>query len=210
MGLRRPGTIIRFWTPKVRNQAHVSPPALLKIISILCIFSIMGTIVYSLYLSLDGLVFNAEMDPSDALSIAVLHFLVPFAVAVSISTNSPLSRPLITLYFLIASLAALMGRGYFAAISINPPLHASLTLALGIVVVGHLHASRKMRAYYALLRGDEVPAGTGDAAIDLIENPWPGERTRALLNWVAEHLETVVIIGLIVAVVLGWRSMNNQ
>lgn len=208
MGLWRPATKIRFWTPKVRNRSYVQPPALLKLISALCVFSIVGTIIYYLVVALGDVVSGSSIEPTSALYVSILHFLLPLLIAVAISTNSGTSRILIVAYFLILGSATALGKGFLGSLAIDETLRATLAIGLLVSVSAYLYLGSKARAYYALLSGDEVPTGVGDEAVELVENPWPGERGRAVIEWLVDHLETIVILGLIVAVILGWRSMT--
>lgn len=207
MGLWRPATRIRFWTPKYRNRPYVQPPALLKIISVLSVVSIIGTVVYYLMIVLGDVVASTSIEPASAIYVSVLHFLLPFTIALSISTNSPLSRPLIVLYFLVLCGATMLGKGFAGGVDIDGGLKATISVAVFLAVSAWLFLGPKVRAYYALLAGDDVPMGTGDQAVELIEDPWPGKKARATIEWLADHLETLVLLGLIAAVVLGWRSM---
>ena len=208
MGLWRPATKIRFWTPKFRNRPYVQPPGFLKLISVLSIFSIVGTVIFHLVVTLGDVAASTSIDPSSALYISVLHFLLPFAIALSISTNSPISRLLILLYFLVLSGATVLGKGYLGSIVMNDTQRTTSAIGMLLGVCAYLFLSPKMRAYYALLRGDAVPMGTGDEAVELVENPWPGKRGKAVLEWLVDHLEIIVVLGLIVSVILAWHSMN--
>lgn len=207
MGIWRPATRIRFWTPKFRNRPYVQPPAILKLVSVLSVLSIIGTMIYYLMIALGDVVASTSIEPGSAIYISVLHFLLPFTIALSISTNSPLSRPLIVLYFLVLCGATILGKGYLGNVDIDSRLKTGFSVALFLAVSAWLFLGQKARAYYALLDGDAVPMGAGDEAVELIENPWPGKRARAIIEWLADHLETLVLLGLIAAVVLGWRSM---
>ncbi len=119
-----------------------------------------------------------------------------------------MSRPLIVSYFLVLSGATALGEGALGALPIDETLRVALSVLVFVSVSIYLYATSTMRAYYALLRGDTVPNGTGEDAVELVENPWPGRRGRALLGWVADHLETIVIVGLIVTVIFALRSMT--
>ena len=211
MGLWRPATKIRFWTPAVRNRPYVQPPGLLKLVSALSILSIVGTMIFAVLVTLGDGVSSSGIDPRRAAYVAVLHFLLPFSIAVSISTNSRLSRPLIVAYSLILALATAAGEGFLGALGDDRETASVVTIAAFAVfaaVVAWLYLGARTRAYYALLSGDTVPGGTGDEAVRLVTEPWPGEKGRKILEWVADHLETLVIVGLIVAVVLALISMD--
>ena len=164
--------------------------------------------IFYLVVTLGDAVASTSIDPSSALYVSVLHFLLPFVIAFSISTNSPFSRLPILLYFLVLSGATVFGKGYLGSMAIDEALRIALAIGLFLAVCVYLCFSSKMRAYYALLRGDTIPMGTGDQAIELVQNPWPGKRGKAVLDWIVDHLEIIVILGLIASVILAWRSMK--
>ncbi|MEM7503058.1 MAG: hypothetical protein AAF417_13475 [Pseudomonadota bacterium] len=208
MGLWRPATKIRFWTPKFRHRSYVQAPGFLKLVSAFAVFSIVGTILYYIAAAIGDVASSTSIAPREALYVAGLHFLLPFVIALAITTNSVLSRPLIVTYFFVLSVATALGQGTLGALPIDGPLRVALSVLVFAGVSTYLYLGPKMRAYYALLRGNEVPRGTGADAVELVQNPWPGRRGRAVLGWLSDHLETIVIVGLIVTVILAWRSMN--
>ena len=208
MGLWRPATRIRFWTPKFRHRSYVQAPGFLKLISAFAVFSIVGTILYYIAAALGDVASSTSIEPREALYVAGLHFLLPFVIALAITTNSGLSRPLIVVYFLVLSVATAVGEGTLGALPIGGALRVAVSVLVFVAISVYLYRGSKMRAYYALLRGNEVPKGTGTDAVELVENPWPGRRGRALLGWLSDHLETIVIVGLIITVILAWRSMK--
>ena len=84
----RPGTIIKFWSPRFENRPDVEPPALLKLVGALSIFSVVGVLVYAVarQLAVGG---SAGVVGVEAMYVALLHFVMPFGVFYAINMNSP-------------------------------------------------------------------------------------------------------------------------
>lgn len=97
MGIFRPGTRIRFWTPRFTNRSDVDPPGLLRLVAAISFVSMVAVLVHSVFIGVTG-VSLPSIDPKTGLTITLLHFVIPFAMFFSVTTNSPLSRPLVGLY----------------------------------------------------------------------------------------------------------------
>lgn len=202
----RPGTIIKFWSPRFENRPDVEPPALLKLIGALSVFSIVGALVYAVarQLASGG---SAEVGGVEAMYVAVLHFVLPFGVFYTINMNSPLSRPIIAVYALVLSAATIAGKGFLGSLPIDDSLRLYATLAIAVPVFGWLFASPKMRFYYATISNRPVPLALEAKADELRGGPLLGPRGRAILEWFVDHMETLVLLGFIAAVLIAVGSI---
>lgn len=206
MGLFRPETRIRFWTPKFKHAPDVRPPGILILVSVLCILSVIGTLLFATFRTLT---IGFQPTWAESVIIAAIHFLLPIAIAYTVFTNSHLSRPLVLIYGFALTASLFFGIGYFSPAVEDGAFSRIAILASLAIVVAWLYLSPKMRIYYALLRERPLPSKLAQRAIDYVETPWPGRRASEVLNWISEHLETVVLIGLIVTVLLAWASMSG-
>lgn len=168
-------------------------------------FSIVGTLVYAVVMSTTG---NAGSDilGLEAAYIAVLHFVLPFGVFYSISTNSPGSRVTIAAYFVILFLATIGGKGYLGAIQISETTTIIFATAVLVLVLVWLLHNPKMRYYYAAISNKPIPSDLEPRVSELSGKSWLSPRSRAILEWVAGHLETVVLIGFILAAIYAFVS----
>lgn len=202
MGLLRPGTKITFWNPGFRNKPGVRPPGLLAFLSIVALLSAIAVPVYAVTTSLASI--NAPgLYAYDAIYIAVLHFLLPLGVAYTVSTNSPLSRGLIAIYSAILYVATLAGKGYLGRLDIGETTMAVAATAVFVAVQGWLFFSPRMRIYYALLADRPVPQGLESRVPELSGGFWLGEKSHAVFEWLADNLETVVLVGFILIAVIA-------
>ncbi len=190
-----------------RNAPGVRPPGLLSLFSAFCILSVVGTLFYSVIVTTVG-AGGYSLDPVEGLVVAVVHFLLPILIAYTVSTNSAWSRSLIALYSIAAAVFAIFGVGYIAPLIVASTRAMAIGLVLLAIIFIWLFASPKMRIYYLLISGRPIPSRLSDRARHYVKNPWPGPRLKRALEWAADHLETVVLLGLIVAVVLALLSTN--
>lgn len=201
----RPGTKLPFWSPRFKHKPAVEPPGLLRLVSGLCIFSIVGVLGYAVAAGLGILGFSA---PSriDALYIAVLHFLLPLSIAYTVSTNSPASRFLISVYVIVLFVATVTGRGYLATLGNNATLRIIIAAGALVLLLTWFFRSPRMRIYYILLQDQPIPADLEDRAYELAATSSLSPRTKRLMEWLTGHLEIVVMLGFIVLVIYAWVS----
>ena len=202
----RPGTIIKFWSPRFENRPDVEPPALLKLVGALSIFSVVGALVYAVaqQMAVGG---SAEVVGVEALYVAVLHFVLPFGVFYAINMNSPLSRLIIAVYTLVLSAATIAGKGFLGSLPVDDSLRLYATLAVALPVFGWLFASPKMRFYYATISGKPVPPDLKARADRLRAGPLLGPRGRSILEWFVDNMETAVLMGfLLLALYAYWST----
>lgn len=207
MPLLRPGTIIKFWSPRFENRPDVEPPALLKLLGALSMFSIVGALVYAVAVSM-AVGGSAEPVGISALYVAVLHFVLPFGVFYAINMNSPVSRVIIAVYTLVLCSATILGKGVLGSLSPDDSLRLYASVAVAVPVLSWLFASPKMRFYYATISGKPIPPELEARADELRGGPWLGPRGRAVLEWFVDHMETLVLLGFIAAVLIAVGSMN--
>ena len=203
----RPGQRIKFWSPRFENRPDVEPPALLKLLGGLSMFSVAGTLVYAVARQLDA-GGPGEVVGVEAIYVAVLHFVLPFGVFYAINMNSPLSRPIIALYALMLSAATIAGKGFLGNLPVDDSIRLYATVAVALLVFGWLFGSPKMRFYYLTISGKPLPPELEARADELRAGPWLGPRGRAILEWIIDHTETLVLLGLIVVVLLAVGSMS--
>lgn len=203
MGYMRPGTKVRFWTPRVKNKPSVDPPGMLKIVAALSILSVVGVLVYAAALTITS-TSSVGLKTEVALYIALLHFLLPLGIAYTISTNSPLSRTLITAYSAILYCATLLGKGYLGRLQTDTNVKLVVATGLLVVIVVWLFRSPKMRVYYALISGSALP-GDLPRPIEELVGPGPVERWIARVsNAVLPFAEFAIVLLIIAAVIYGF------
>ncbi|MEM1176613.1 MAG: hypothetical protein AAGA33_03035 [Pseudomonadota bacterium] len=201
MGIFRPGTRVRFWTPRYTNRPDIGPPLPLRIVSGLSILSVVGTLLYAVFETLSTLE-SWGLSAFDALYIAVLHFLLPLAAAYTLSGNYPISRLVVSLYCLTLAGATATGRGMLGALAADSTLLAILVPGLLVSFVAWLFLAPGPRAYYLMVAGRDVPEPLRSAAASLKESRWLSERVRHALDRLLDYLELFTMIGFIVTVIL--------
>lgn len=202
----RPGTIIKFWSPRFENRPDVEPPALLKAVGALSIFSVVGALVYAVarQMAVGG---TSDVVGVEAMYVAVLHFVLPFGVFYTINMNSPLSRPIIALYTIVLCGATVAGKGFLGSLPVDAAIRLYAPLAIAALVLGWLFASPKMRFYYATISGKPLPPALQARAEELQAGPLLGPRSRAVVEWFVDNMETAVLIGfLLLALYAYWST----
>lgn len=203
MGLLRPGTKVRFWTPGYKNRPDVSPPGLLRLVSACSVLSVVGVLLYAIAMTLTSLSF-IQVDPIEAAYVATLHFVLPLCIFYAVSTNSVLSRPLIGVYFATLYVATVAGIGFLGHL----PIDETTTIAcatLGLVCIAWwLLRSARMRLYYALIGDRPVPQDLAGRVDELKYRYALSPAAKARIDWVIDHMENLVILGFIVAVLIAF------
>ncbi len=149
----RPAGKVPLWTGGLINSPGVNPPGFLRFVLILCLSSLIGTLVYGVLAILGHFPFDS-MSPAEVLALMVVVFLFPFTILYTITVNSPLSRLLLTANFLasVGFLAWLQG-SWFSLVS-NPYLAAICTFVL--FSLAWLYGSTRARVYYTLIANKPV------------------------------------------------------
>ena len=203
MNNMRPGQRIKFWSPKFLNQPDVSAPGMLRIIAGIAMLSVAAVPFYAVVVALSG----REVYSGEAIYIATVHFVLPFALFYSVNANSPLSRPIAAIYALVVGGMTVAGKGFLGQLPVNEGLRTTVAMAVVVTILVWLAHSPKMRAYYALLRGDEIPFELEERQDELTTTDWMGPRAKALLSSILEHLETVVLLAFIAVVFAALATM---
>ena len=206
MTLMRSGIKFRLWSPRFKNKPDVGPPGLLRLVAALSIFSIIGVLVYAIAISITGI--RSGPDPQSAAYVAVLHFLIPLGIAYTVGGNYPLSRLLIAVYVVTLSIATLAGIGFLGELQIDSSRKTIGTVAVLASTILWLFQSPKMRLYYALISGKPVPTDLVDRVDELTENTWLSPRATAAIDWFADNLETVVLLGFIAVTIFALISLS--
>jgi len=190
----RPGFKIKLWTGGFTNRPSVDAPWVLKLLTAFAIFSMVGALVYAVAVTI-GASDVASVSNESAIYIAILHFFLPIAVIYTVTTNSPASRLLILGYFTTLCVSTIAGKGFLGGLNVDPELRRVTATATWLAVVLWLFLSPKMRFYYALISGQAVPRDLLSRAASFMDDSKLNPRWRAAIDWLADHLETVVLLG---------------
>lgn len=201
--MSRPGAKFKLLSWGVINKPTVSPPGSLRVVFILCILSTIGTLLYAVFttVSMESGFYDA---PPGLVVFSFLHFLMPVVIAYTITTNNPSSRILILAYLITASLLFLNGWDFPRLATSVSPHHAIIVFVTVVLTVHWLYRSRKMRYYYAMIRDQGVPPDLVQYGDALAGDSWLSERMRTRIYWLTDNLETVVLIGFIVVVLIAF------
>ncbi len=205
MGDMRPGTKVPFWSPRNTNKPAIEPPFLLRLVSGLCILSVVAVLVHGGAISM-GLYGIPAPSRIDSIYIAVLHFLLPIGITYTIVSNNPLSRFLLSVYFIVLYTATVMRKGFLGTLGDDETLRLIIASGVFIVLMAWLFRSPRMRVYYLLLNGKPIPADLASRAYELATPKGPGPKTNKVVEWVVDHLEIIVMVGFIVLVIYAWAS----
>lgn len=202
----RPGVKVRLWTGGFTSHASIDPPWLLKLVAVLAILSMVGTLVYMVAIMLssgsgDGLANEA------AIYIAVLHFLLPITVLYTVTTNAPISRFLILVYFITLYVATVLGKGFLGGLDVDESLRLIVASFMLFAIVLWLFAGPKMRFYYAMISGKPIPEDLESRAATFMDDSKLNPKTRAAIDWVADHVETIALLAMIAVTVYACLLM---
>jgi hypothetical protein len=193
----------RLWSGQPVNAPMVTPPLSLRAVLVLCIVSVTGTLLYGVATELST---GAGSDKSLAalLAIVACYFLLPMLIAHTIATNRAQSRVLILAYVaaVIYALAGVLeaarldsaGRGVAVAGLVAAPL----------LIAWWLYRSPRLRLYYALVAGKEVPDDLRSSTATLLVpgrlEAMFGQAARRLAPWFETAAVLLVLLGIIVAI----------
>ena len=206
MGLIRLGIKVRLWSPRFKNEPNVHPPGLLRLVSVLSVFSIIGVLVYSIAVSITGI--QSGPEPQIAAYVAILHFILPLSIAYTVSGNYPSSRILIALYCVVLYGATLNGIGFLGEIQAEQSIKAMISTAALAIIATWLFRSPKMRFYYTVISGKPTPSDLEGRETELIGHAWISPKKTAAIEWFADNLETVVLLGFVVVAIYALFSMS--
>jgi len=203
MNNMRPGQRIKFWSPKFLSQPDVAAPGVLRIIAGMAMLSVAGVPFYAVILAFNG----GEIYSAEAMYITTVHFILPFALFYAVNANSPLSRPIIAVYIVVLGGMTVAGKGFLGKLPVDETLKDTAAILVVVAVLLWLMHSPKMRIYYALLWGREIPVELEERREQLTTTDWLGPRGKAVLSSVFDNLETVVLLGFIVVVILAFVGL---
>lgn len=199
------GTKIKLWTGGHTNRPGVDPPWLLKIVAVFAFLSVIGALIYIVLETIRGpgsTGLSAEM----AIYVVSLHFIVPITIFYSVTTNSRTSRFLILAYVITLYVSTISNKGLLGGLEVDTSIRNIATTAVLVAVVVWLFLSPKMRVYYALIAGKDVPEELASRAAAYVEASKLNPRVRTVLDWFAGHLETSVLLGLIILALYAFVS----
>ncbi len=165
--------------------------------------SVIGTLLFTVSL---GVGLGAEPSLEDGIYIAILHFVLPLGVTYTVTTNSSYSRLLILAYFLALYVSIIQGKGYLGNLDWDAELMAAGSTAIFATIVLWLFVSPKMRFYYALISGQPMSAELEAKAATFMDASKLSPRLRVVVDWFADYLETIVLLGFIAVCVYALRS----
>lgn len=187
------------WTGGYTHKSSVDAPWLLKFAAVLAILSIVGALLFGVAVAIGAM--DIGMSANTAIYIAVLHFLMPIGVVYTVTTNSLLSRFIILVYVVTLYVATMRGMGVLGTLDIDPTLRGAVATGILFVVVLWLFGSPKMRLYYALISNSEIPSELESQAAAYMDGSKLNPRVRRALDWIADHVETIVLLGFIILAV---------
>lgn len=196
----RPAGKFRLWSPGFKNRPDISPPGLLILVFIASVISVVATIWFSISYSLTvgG---TPSISAEGTILIGFLHLVLPLTIAIAINSNHPSSRLLIFGYSVVFLSVAAYGSQMPRPIVLETTAEVAIGIFAVAVVNLWLFFGRKNRYYYALIQGKPIPTDLAAERENLAGNAWLSPRLRSWLNWTADHLETVVIIILLIAII---------
>ena len=196
MSHMRPGTKVKMWVHRFTNRPDVEPPGLLKFVAAISIFSVIGMLVYAVAHSVGDTASSQPIGISAAY-VALLHFILPLVTFYTVSSNSPLSRLVITIYIVTLCSATIAGKGLLGELQVDETYRTSIAVAILVVVLGWLLGSPKMRYYYAAISNKEIPKDLAARDAELQGGSWLSFRARIAIDWFLDHMETLVLLGFI-------------
>lgn len=200
----RPGTKVKFWSPKFTNRPDIDPPGLLKLVSAVSIFSIVAFLVFAVG---KAFVFGGlDANAPEVAYVVMLHFILPFLAFYTVTNNSPLSRWVIALYSITLSGATIAGKGLLGDLSQHIDYRTEIAVGAMVIVMLWLFASPKMRFYYAAVSGKPPPPDLEARADELRPKDLLGAKGRAALDWLLGHAETMVLLGFIILAFYAFAS----
>lgn len=199
---RAPAGKLKLWIGQPVNAPFVTPPMSLRLVLILCILSVTGSLLYAVFDQLGHSSFGSASMAEKA--VLVGYFLLPILIAVTISTNRAISRPIILIFTLAVAYQVLSGLEHM---NISPELRAVSIVLVALIVAGiarWLFGSSRLRLYYALISHLPVPEDL-EPAIDELTRPGRFESGFAAVGRVlVPYLEIAVVVIIIGALIYAF------
>lgn len=200
----RPGTKVRFFSPRFTNRPEVEPPGLLRLLGATSILSVVGFLVYAVAQNLTRT--GTGAGGPEMAYVATLHFVLPLAAFYSITTNSRLSRIVITIYALTLGAATISGRGILGELPIDPAYRIAITAGALLITFAWLFGSPRIRYYYAALSDKPIPPDLASRESELQPKNWLSPKVRSAVVACLDYIETIVLLGFIVVVIYAFIS----
>jgi len=199
-------TKVKLWTGGFTHQPSIDPPWLLRTFSALTMLSVVGTLVFAVWIGVGA---GDEPSLEDAIYIAILHFVAPLGITYMVTTNNPASRFLILGYFLALYVSVVEGKGFLGNLNWNPELKAIVSTAIFVLVVLWLFVSPKMRFYFAMISGKPIDRDLQQQSASFMDESKLNPKVRMVIDWFAERLETFVLLGFIAVVLYAYVSTGS-
>lgn len=199
----RPGSRIPKGSKSYKAHPSVDPPVLLRLAAVLSVLSIIMVLIAYVIGALSSSSAN-YFEPATALYIAIGFFIIPLGIVHTVSMNNPLSRSLLLIFVFMN----------IAAVCLDFPFYADLPLAfrdkviaicfIGSVILYWLFRNPRARYYYAAITGRPLAKDLAQREQELADNKWLSAGAQRKLDWFTEHMETIILLGFVVVVLLAF------
>ncbi|MDX1515986.1 MAG: hypothetical protein R3288_04055 [Woeseiaceae bacterium] len=203
----RPSVKIPLRTVQPVNAPFVTPPLALRGLAILCLASVPGFLVFAVAQKLT-VGFSGGATAWDLVVTSVSFFVLPVAVAYTISVNRPISRLLIAGYAGLMSYHAIAWASEQGWARDEGWLIGATVLSACFMFLFWLFRSNKNRVYFALISGRALPGDIDNAGDELLVASKLEVGLDRLSEALAPYAEFVLVLVVLAAVVLGWVSMG--
>ncbi|NOX70237.1 MAG: hypothetical protein GXP15_13695 [Gammaproteobacteria bacterium] len=203
---RFPTRKFKLWSGQPVNAPDVMPPMALRVMVILSVLSVTGTLIYGVtqQLAIGG---TPEISVLKAMTIAGFYFVLPVLIALTILTNRSVSRFLILTYAAFVSFQLLNSFDVSRDITADRISFMMSILVFLLALVWWLYRSARMRIYYRLISGHPDAADLKTYE-DLISVPGTVEGWfLSLSKRVAPYFEMATGLLIVVFVVLAIAQM---
>lgn len=199
----RPGTRVPRGQQSFKNRPEAIPPVLLRLVAAMSLISVVGMLVYAVVerLTERG---DVYLLPGDALLVVGLHFVLPFGVVYTVSTNSGWSRHLIAIYAIVLGTATALGVGFLGTLPMSELTRITISISAVLVIGVWLFGSSKMRLYYALVAGKPIPDDLAPQLRNLLVPSTFARRAASAIDWAADRMETIVLLGFVALALYAW------
>jgi hypothetical protein len=203
----RPADKLKLWVGQPVNAPFVTPPIGLRAILIVCVLSVIATLIQGVarQLSLGGTPADSAFDLA---VIAGFYFALPIVVSVTIVTNWPLNRPLSIVFF---GFLALKASQFADTLSYSPETRTYIAVAIGLLwlwQIWWMYRSARMRVYYCLVSGGSIPADLRERIEELTSPGRFEELFGRFSRWIGNYTEIAAATLILAFVFIAWASMT--
>lgn len=201
--MARTSTRLKLWTGMPVNAPHVTPPISLRALLIVCILIPTGLLIYGTALRLASS--TGTLESTTTIKLVLIYFALPIMVAVAINNNRPGSRALILFYTIVLIAEFVRAADTESVMRLAGTMLAAV--ALYSLAFAWLFLSKRMRAFYALIRHEPVPFELRQDALRVLA-PGPAERRfLRIARVVAPYAEGAVVFAIIAGIVFAFAQM---